>query len=104
MLLGEHVQASIDVEKKGNALVAPRSAVLPDGDTQVLFTVRNGKAVRHEMTLGIASGDRVEVTGADLHAGDLVVTLGNYELTDGMAVQPQGKNVKEPRGSREGKP
>jgi hypothetical protein len=56
------------------------------------------------MTLGIASGDRVEVTGADLHAGDLVVTLGNYELTDGMAVQPQGKNVKEPRGSREGKP
>ena len=104
LLLGEHVQASIEVEKKGNALVAPRSAVLPDGDTQVLFTVRNGKAVRHEVTLGIASGDRVEVTGADLHAGDLVVTLGNYELTDGMAVQPQGRNVKEPRGSREGKP
>jgi RND family efflux transporter MFP subunit len=104
LLLGEHVQARIEVEKKENALVAPRSAVLPDGEAQVLFTVKNGKAVRHEVTLGIASGDSVEVTGAGLHAGDMVVTLGNYELTDGMAVQLQRKNVKEPQDSKEAKP
>jgi RND family efflux transporter MFP subunit len=104
LLLGEHVQASVEVEKKVKALVAPRSAVLPDGDIQVLFIVKNGKAARHEVTLGIASGDRVEVTGVDLHAGDLVVTLGNYELTDGMTVQAGGKDAKTPPGSREAKP
>jgi len=78
--------------------------VLPDGEAQVLFTVKNGKAVRHEVTLGIASGDSVEVTGAGLHAGDMVVTLGNYELTDGMAVQAGGKDAKAPQVSREAKP
>jgi RND family efflux transporter MFP subunit len=101
LLLGEHVRASISVEIKEHVLVAPRSAVLPDGDKQVLFTVNNGKAARHEVTLGIASGDRVEVNGGGLHAGDLAVTLGNYELTDGMAVRASGKNVKELQGSKE---
>lgn len=102
--LGEHVEASIEVEKKAGALVAPRSAVLPDGPTQVLFTVAGGKAVRHEVTLGIAAGNRVEVAGAGLHPGDLAVTLGNYELTDGMAVQIQGRGAKEPLSPSEAKP
>jgi multidrug efflux pump subunit AcrA (membrane-fusion protein) len=102
--LGEHVQASIAVEKKEEALVAPRSAVLPDGNAHVLFTVKNGRAVRHEVTLGIASGDLVEVNGAGLRAGDIVVVLGNYELTDGMMVQTAGKNAKVPAGDGEAKP
>jgi RND family efflux transporter MFP subunit len=104
LLLGEHVKASIEVEKKENALVAPRSAVLPDGDVNVLFTVTNGKALRHVVTPGITSDDQVEVTGADLRAGDIVVALGNYELTDGMAVQAGGKDAKAPQVSREAKP
>jgi RND family efflux transporter MFP subunit len=104
LLLGEHVQASIEVQKKENALVAPRSAVLPDGDQQVLFTVKNGLAERHEVKLGITAGDLVEVAGANLHAGDLVVGLGNYELTDGMAIQPEETNAKGPLGTERAKP
>jgi RND family efflux transporter MFP subunit len=87
-LLGERVRADIEVEKKDAALVVPRSAVLPDEDgKQVLFTVKGGKAVRHEVDVGITAGDLVEVTASDLHAGDAVVTLGNYELSDGMNIQ-----------------
>ena len=87
LMLGEHVRALIEVRTQANAFVVPRNAVLPDADAQVLFTAKEGKAIRHEVTVGIAAGDRLEVQGGDLSAGDLVVVTGNYELTDGMAVQ-----------------
>jgi hypothetical protein len=93
-MLGEHVRAVIEVRKKEAALVVPRSAVLPDEDNkQVLFTVKDGKAVRHEVDVGITAGDLVEVTASGLNAGDAVVTLGNYELTDGMSIQAAEKDT-----------
>jgi membrane fusion protein, multidrug efflux system len=104
LFLGEHVQASIEVQKKEATLVAPRSAVLPDGDQHVLFTVKNGQAVRQEVTLGITAGDLVEVAGANLHAGDLVVVLGNYELTDGLAIQSEATKAKGRPGPERAKP
>jgi membrane fusion protein, multidrug efflux system len=87
LMLGEHVRASIQVALHPTALIVPRNAVLPDGDAQVLYTVRDTKALRHEVKLGIASADRVEVLADGLKAGDAVVVSGNYELADGMAVQ-----------------
>lgn len=96
LLLGEHVHAVIEVTKKAAALVVPRSAVLPDEDNkQILFTVKDGKAVEHEVEVGITSGEFVEVTASSLHDGDAVVTLGNYELTDGMAIQAAEKDESE---------
>jgi RND family efflux transporter MFP subunit len=83
---GEHVEGAIETRRE-TGLVAPRSAVLPDDGKQVLYTVKAGKAVRHEVQTGIASADGVEVSGGDLQAGDTIVTVGNYELEDGMAVQ-----------------
>jgi RND family efflux transporter MFP subunit len=91
LLLGEHVRAQIEVQKKDHALVVPRSAVLPDDDKHILFTVKDGKAVRHEVKLGLATDELLEISGEGLQAGDLVVTLGNYELEDGMAVQAPEK-------------
>jgi membrane fusion protein, multidrug efflux system len=90
LYFGEHVQAAIVIEQ-AEGLVAPRSAVLPDEGKQVLFTVKDGKAVRHEVKIGMGAGDRVQVVSDDLRAGDSVVTLGNYELTDGMAIQRDEK-------------
>jgi membrane fusion protein (multidrug efflux system) len=91
LYFGEHVRAQIEVQKKEHALVVPRSAVLPEDDKHLLFTVKNGKAVKHEVKLGLATDDLFEVIGDGLHAGDTVVTLGNYELEDGMAVQASAK-------------
>ena len=85
-LLGEHVQGAIETQRK-TALVAPRSAVLPDDDKFILFTVKDGKATKHEVQTGIGDDQGVEVITSDLRTGDLAVTLGNYELDDGMAVQ-----------------
>ena len=87
LLLGEHVRALIEVRRHPQALIVPRSAVLPDDGAQVLYTVRDGKAVRHEVQLGLTDVDQQEVVADGLKAGDVVVVTGNYELSDGMAVQ-----------------
>ncbi len=101
---GERVQAEIEVERKV-AWVVPRSAVLPDGDEEVLYTVKDGKASKHTVNVGIASGDKVEVSGSDLAAGEAVVIQGNYELIDGMAVQGTGPNARvEGKTNGEAKP
>jgi membrane fusion protein (multidrug efflux system) len=65
----------------------PRSAVLPEGHSHVLYTVREGHAFKHLVKVGIESGNRVEVSGGGLRPGDLAVVLGNYELKDRMAVK-----------------
>ena len=100
LLLGERVRAEIEIKKKASALVVPRSAVLPDDDKQVLFIVKAGKAVKHEVKTGLTTDDLVEVTGEGLQAGDVVVTLGNYELEDGMGIQPPEKKA----AAKEAKP
>ncbi len=94
LLLGEHVKATIELNKK-EALVAPRRAVLPVNGKLVLYTVQAHHAVRHEVTTGLSTGDLLEVRDANLHEGDLIVTLGNYELSDGMPVQLP--DTKEPK-------
>ncbi len=69
-----------------DALVVPRSAVLPQGDAWQLFTVRDGHADAHAVRIGIIANGEVEIVASDLSVGEPVVTLGNYELEDGMAV------------------
>jgi RND family efflux transporter MFP subunit len=90
---GEHVQGAIHINQK-KALAAPRSAVLPDGDEQVLYTVAGNKAVRHSVKVGIAADGAVEVISADLHAGESAVVVGNYELEDGMSVEVSAEDGK----------
>lgn len=98
LYFGEHVKAVITVNQV-DGLVTLRRAVLPDEGRQVLFTVKAGRAVRHEVSLGIVAGDRVQVISDALHPGDPVVTTGNYELTDGMAVQGEQKATSPARSS-----
>ena len=104
LFLGEHVRAQVEVKRKDRALAVPRSAVLPAEGKYVLFTVKGGKAVKHEVKLGLVTDERVEVLGEDLHPGDVVVTLGNYELEDGMAVQAPEKEEKKEETKAAAKP
>lgn len=85
LMLEGYLRASIARESK-DALVVPRSSVLPKDDAWQLFTVRDGRAVAHRVRLGVVSDGEAEVLGDDLEPGDLVVTVGNAELEDGMAV------------------
>ena len=85
-LLNEYVAGRI-VLASVHGLIVPRSAILPEGDHQVLFTVKAGHARIHPVQILTESANRVQIGGKDLQAGEPVVTLGNYELKDGMAVK-----------------
>ena len=85
-LLGEYVMGRIETASS-YGMVVPESAVLPEGGLEVLYTVRNGRAVKHLVGTGLESGGQVQVSGGGVQAGDEAVVLGNYELKDGMRVK-----------------
>ena len=87
-LLGEYTRGKIVIAST-KGLVVPRSAVLPDKGHYVLFTVKSGRAQKHTVRVGLQDEKNVEVIGNDLRPGALVVTLGNYELQQGMAVKTE---------------
>jgi len=87
LLLDQYARGEIQ-RVEVNALVVPRSAVLPNESREFkVFTVANNRAVMHTVKIGAENPSEMQVIADDLHPGDLVVTVGNYELEDGMAVE-----------------
>jgi membrane fusion protein, multidrug efflux system len=88
-LLGEAVAGQIVVARAKGRIV-PRSAVLPaGGGAYTLFTLKNGRAVKHLVRVNLETDREVELINRDLKVGEPVVVRGNYELQDGMAVKVQ---------------
>lgn len=85
-LLGEYIMGKIETASS-YGMVVPRSAVLPENGSYVLYTIQGGRAVKRIARIGLESGGVVQVLGGGLKPGDEVVALGNYELKDGMAVK-----------------
>jgi RND family efflux transporter MFP subunit len=88
LLINDFVEAQI-ILSSTNALVAPKSALLPDGNGYRLFTVENGHAVQHQVQTGQENDTQIEIIADDIKEQDDIVALGNYELEDGMAVRVQ---------------
>ena len=86
LLINDFVQAQIIVSS-ANTLVAPRQALLPDGNAYSLFTIEKNHAVKHQVQVGLENGTQIEVIGNDVKELDDIVVEGNYELEDGMAVE-----------------
>ncbi|HEV2333277.1 MAG TPA: hypothetical protein VGV16_08965 [Gammaproteobacteria bacterium] len=82
---GAAVNGAVVLEES-HVLAVPRSAVLHDEQGDYLFVVKAGVAHRVDIQAGTDDGTWVAVEKG-LDAGDEVVTLGNYELSDGMAVR-----------------
>ncbi len=89
LLPGTRVRAEIQVSQQ-NAWVVPRSAVLRDAQGAYIFQVHQGKARRINVQAGLERGGLVAVRGA-FTANEPVVSLGNYELQNGMAVRGSGR-------------
>jgi len=87
LLLDGYVRGEIQRTEK-DVVVVPRSAVLPNESREFeVFTVANNRAVKHTVKIGAENPQEMQVIADDLHEGDSVVTVGNYELEDGMAVE-----------------
>jgi RND family efflux transporter MFP subunit len=90
---GTRVAADI-ATRTGTHWVVPRAAVLQDGRQAYVFQVTpQNKARRVAVTIAIENGERYGVDGPlDPMLG--VVTSGNYELKDGMAVRAGGDSAR----------
>lgn len=69
--------------------VVPREAVLRDGKGDYIFQVNGSKAERVPVKTGIETDKYTEITGL-IDTKRPIVTVGNYELQDGMAVREGG--------------
>ncbi len=90
---GMLVRIDIITERRPDALVVPKRALRREGDTQFLFVIREGKAVRVEVREGLSDDEFVELlalegdAGQDfVVAGEQVVVVGNRDLEGGEEV------------------
>ncbi len=81
---GTRVRADIQLNQQSEWVV-PRSAVLRDVHGAYLYQVQAGKAHRVNVFTGLEQNGLVAVNGA-VNKSQPVISLGNYELQDGMAV------------------
>lgn len=88
LLPGATVRAEIVVEENSHALVVPRSALLYRDGKPYLFLDDRGHASERSVETGIDNGKLIEITNG-LVPGQSVVTVGNAELNDGMAVRTE---------------
>ncbi len=81
---------TVDVQRdRGDAVVAPEEAIVPEGQQQFVFIVNNGTVRKQAVTLGRrVPGAVVILAGAS--AGDVVVTEGTQKVRDGAPVQAIG--------------
>lgn len=85
LLLGQYVRATAGVDVQ-EGLIVPRQAVIPNGKTSIVYSIGDGRAVRHDVEVGIDNGTEIRVHSTELKPGMPVVTVGNAQLSDGMRV------------------
>ncbi len=86
LAVGTSVRVDIPSSNAQNALVVPRDALVIRREEIFVFIVDNtNKAKKVNVSIGLASGADIEVSGT-VSAGDQVVIRGNERLRDGQAV------------------
>ncbi|MFZ5639511.1 MAG: efflux RND transporter periplasmic adaptor subunit [Bacillota bacterium] len=74
--------------QKDDVVVIPKEVVVDRGAGKVVFVVKGGMAEERKITLGMESGDRVEVVDG-IKAGEKLVVAGQASLTDKSPVKVQ---------------
>lgn len=82
---GASITGNVYLTQKEIAVLLPIPSVVLTAQGDVIYTVSNNKAVAHAATIKQES-DTTAIVIADIHPGDLVVSLGAQYLYDGAAV------------------
>ena len=89
---------TVDLQRdRGEVLVAPEEAIVPERDEQYVFQVVDGKAVKRRVTLGRRVPGLVEIIGG-ISAGDLLITEGTHKIMDGSAVEVVNRHAAQGSG------
>jgi membrane fusion protein (multidrug efflux system) len=82
---GLFARVTVFLQLKEDALSVPEQAIVPQGDSQFVFKIVDGKAKLTKVVIGTRREGRVEIVDG-LAAGDEVVTAGQLKIRDGSAV------------------
>ncbi len=85
--LGVRIDLQMAVHE--NAVVAPAAALIPTMEGNEVYRIVEGRAQRVPVKVGMLRDGRAEILQG-LQPGDSVVTVGQFELEDGMAVSVTG--------------
>ncbi|MDX9758575.1 MAG: efflux RND transporter periplasmic adaptor subunit [Bacteroidota bacterium] len=85
---GDFVQVHVDVERKDAALLVPAESIIPELNTMSVYILRDGIAVRREVTTGSRTDTRVEILDG-IAPGDTVLTSGLMGVREGSPVTLQ---------------
>jgi len=82
---------SVDLKRdRGEVVVAPEQAIVPEGGSQFVFVVANGVAEKRRVHLGRRIPGFVSIE-AGLEAGESVITEGTHKVRDGSEVEVPGQ-------------
>ncbi len=82
---GMFASVYLQVDRRPNALVIPKEALVLESIGDAVFVVADDVAQRREVTLGFTESDIVEITSG-VDEGEQVVVIGQDSLSDGTAV------------------
>lgn len=92
--VGTFASADIVVHTNPSAIVVPKSAVITRNDHNVVFVVgKNNIAHQVNVITGVEQKDSVEIKSG-VASGDQVISMGQYELTDGVKVRPVAHSIR----------
>src|SRR6267378_3325313 len=86
---GMFIEARLATDIRPNAVVVPEDAILPLQGSTYVWVVKDGKADRREVTLGVRTAGWAEIRGGGIEAGDQVVVGGAERLFPGAPLMPQ---------------
>ncbi|HWC73350.1 MAG TPA: efflux RND transporter periplasmic adaptor subunit [Gemmatimonadales bacterium] len=86
---GMFIEARLATDIRPNAIVVPEDALLPLGGATYVWVIKEGKADRREVTVGVRTAGWAEIHGGGIEAGDQVVVGGLERLFPNAPVMPQ---------------
>ena len=86
---GMFIEARLATAIRPNAVVVPEDAILPLQGATFVWVVKDGKADRRQVTLGVRTAGWAEILGGGVEPGDQVVVGGIERLFPGATVMAQ---------------
>ncbi len=72
-----------------NTLIVPKRSLVLESETDRVFVYENGTAALRDIKIGFTESENMEIVDG-LHAGDLVISVGQEGLRDGASVRLVG--------------
>jgi RND family efflux transporter MFP subunit len=88
LIPGTMVKGQISIQPETKVIAVPLSALLYEKNKPYLFVIKEKHAVIRWVKIGKENATMVAINQG-VNIGDSIVTIGNYELTNGMEVLEQ---------------